>query len=226
MYCCPEECAGFLPEPYHLPGYGGHIPTFRQRNGGTFGRITRDIIEDPCVAQAPCPILQPPWLKCGPEDSCCRNPLGCEDIGCCDPVCCPPPRVFEKRRKPPCEDNLPCDPCKVMEECCNPKPKGNNSIRLEASSCGYSCGPPPPCCDAPPCCDPRAHHLNRGPYVCPCKPDKDCNIYRCCESMSSSYAGHIPGFTFHSVSRTTGKATWGTKQYMNKCFYFNTFTKP
>lgn len=174
------------------------------------------------LIQAPCPILQPPWARCCPEDTCCRNPVGCQDIGCCDPVCCPPPREPYKRRKPPCEE-LPCDPCKVMEECCNPKP----TLRLEAASCGMKCNPTPPCCEPNPfCCDPRAHHLNRGPYVCPCKPEPDSNVYRCCESMSSSYAGHIPGFTFHSNGRTTGKATWGTKQYMNKCFYFNTFTKP
>ncbi len=51
MYNCETAPPGYLPEPYHIPGYGGHVPTLRQRNGGTFGRITREIIEDPCVAQ-------------------------------------------------------------------------------------------------------------------------------------------------------------------------------
>jgi len=314
MYCCPIECPGKIPQPHHIPGYSGHIPTKRTRNGGTFGRISREVIEDPCVAQAPCPVLAPPMSKCCPEDLCMRNPVGCQDIGCCDPVCCPPPPTFNKPRKPPCPE-ICCDPCKIMEcfpgqspdciqpsprFCCPPQgpPPCQPSFRPNprgGGGCGQSSPCPPsfraslrggggggggcgqqssprscvdeledyscrnPCCrpETPPCppkrsgptgcfeepdrfysCGPnptngacsdyevRAHHLNRGPYACPCKPDPDSQIYRCCEPMSSSYAGHIPGFTFHSTSRTTGKATFGTKQYMNKCFYFNTWTKP
>jgi len=343
LYCCPVECPGKIPQPFHIPGYAGHIPTKRARNGSTFGRMSRDVIEDPCIAQAPCPILAPPSTNCCPEDCCMKNPVGCQDIGCCDPVCCPPPRVYTKPKKPPCPE-MCCDPCEIMKcfpgqspDCCQPSPayccpssnrqSGCGSSRGGGMSCGssggggcgggprmnfnlsgggggggcgggprvsfnssggggggcgggqrMSCGSAcPPSCPCPvnlgaadcefgrtPCCRPstppcppkpqkhkgcfeepqryfpcgpnpapecsnyevRAHHLNRGPYACPCKPDPDCQIYRCCEPMSASYAGHIPGFTFHSTSRTTGKASWGTKQYMNKCFYFNTWSKP
>jgi hypothetical protein len=160
----------------------------KSRIGRTFGQSTRDVIEDPCVAQAPIPILAPPMICCPPMGpSCWRNPVGCEDIGCCSPAFCPPP---------------PCRPPKIKIAC--------DDI---------------PCC--PPPCDPRAHHLNRGPYACPCpcKPDPDQNVYRCCEPMSSSYAGHVPGFTFHSTGRTNGISTFGIKQYMQNCFYLNTFTK-
>jgi len=195
MYCCQTAEPGYLPEPYHLPGYSGHIPSMTSRYGGTFGRLSRVALEDPCVAQAPVPILQPPQCPCPrPEDNMgnsgsggfyCRNPVGCEDMGCYSPALCPVPR-------PP------------------PQKK--------------TCTPPPLPCN-PECCDPRAHHLNRSPYACPCKPETDANIYRCCEPMGSSYSGHVPGFTFHSNGRTFGRATWGTKQYMQNCFYFNTFAK-
>lgn len=300
LYCCPCECPGKIPQPHHIPGYAGHIPTKKARNGSTFGRMSREVIEDPCVAQAPCPILAPPCIDCCPEDCCMRNPVGCQDIGCCDPVCCPPVRPYQKPRRPPCPE-LCCDPCQIMKcfpgqspECCQPNSCCPTTcclpdLDLPSMTCSQPCAPPPrascgspcppscpcpvgainlgssncesgrsPCCrpTTPPCppkrrrpegcfeqpqqyygCGPnpapdcsnyetRAHHLNRGPYCCPCKPDCDNQIYRCCESMSPSYAGHIPGFTFHSTSRTTGKASWGTKQYMNKCFYFNTWSRP
>ncbi|CAG7836684.1 unnamed protein product [Allacma fusca] len=50
---------GYIEEPYHLPGYTGHIPTMRYRHGGSFGRTSRNIFEDPCVAFAPIPVLVP-----------------------------------------------------------------------------------------------------------------------------------------------------------------------
>ncbi|OXA39247.1 uncharacterized protein LOC110861357 [Folsomia candida] len=186
MYCCPCPEPGYIAQPHHIPGYAGHMPTLRQRNGKSFGNASREIIEDPCVSQAPIPILAPPMVKCPPKNDCWRNPVGCEDIGCCDPAFCPqpPPRDRKKACQP---DNVP--------------------------QCLQQCG------------DPRAHHLNRGPYACPCRPEPDSNIYRCCEPMSATYAGYVPGFTFHSTGRTNEVATFGTKQYMNNCFYMNTFIR-
>jgi len=49
------------------------------------------------------------------------------------------------------------------------------------------------------------------------RPEPDTEVYRCCEHLPASYAGHVPGFTFHSTGRTSGLATWGVKQYMNNC---------
>jgi hypothetical protein len=80
-----------------------------------------------------------------------------------------------------------------------------------------------PCCNSP--CDKRAHHLNRSPYCCPSRPGPDPCVYRCCEGMVSSYAGHVPGFTFHSLARPYSRATFGTKQYMECCLYHNTWSK-
>ena len=37
----------------------------RDRNGGTFGRLSRNILEDPCAVAAPCPLLLPPGCGCG-----------------------------------------------------------------------------------------------------------------------------------------------------------------
>jgi len=151
--CCPIPRPGYLAEPYPLPGYAGHLPTMRDRFGGSIGRLGHDILEDPCVAQAPKPVLRPPVCPCPPIHS--------------DPP---------KRKTCP----IPLPPCL-------------------------------------PYCDPRAHHLNRGPYCCPCRPEPDTEVYRCCEHLPSSYTGHIPGYTFHSTGRTSGLATWGVKQYMNMC---------
>jgi len=202
MYGCGTFVEpGRLPEPYHIPGYGGHVPSMRDRNGGTFGRLTRDALEDPCVAQGPIPILMPPPKSCSScppsismspfgdmgcqSDGYYRNPIGCDDMGCNSPAFCQQPPQRPKTILRP----QPIQPCLTE------------------------------------CCDPRAHHLNRSPYMCANKPETDAEIYRCCEAMGSTYAGHVPGFTFHSNGRTFGNATWGTKKYMQNCFYYNTFTK-
>lgn len=41
--------------------YMGHMPTLRQRNGGTFGAISRQIIEDPCAVQVNLILLTPAY---------------------------------------------------------------------------------------------------------------------------------------------------------------------
>ncbi|CAG7636358.1 unnamed protein product [Allacma fusca] len=139
-YRCPNCRPGYLKEPYHLPGYGGHVASMRDRIGGTFGRLSHDCVEDPCVAQAPIPILQDPCKRCAPD-----TPCRCDD----------------------------------------------------------------------------SHYVPRGSYCTGCATD----VYRRCEPMCSSYAGHVPGMTFHSLGRSIGKATFGTGSYIDKCFYYNTFSK-
>jgi len=70
-YCCPCAPPGFLCQPHHLPGYLGHCPTMRDRVGGTFGRLSRDILEDPCAVAAPGPVLVPEACNKG---CCCCGP--------------------------------------------------------------------------------------------------------------------------------------------------------
>ncbi|NXO78015.1 F166A protein, partial [Sitta europaea] len=39
--------------------YGGHIPQFHFRFGGTYGRTTHDLLTDPTISKSPLSLLAP-----------------------------------------------------------------------------------------------------------------------------------------------------------------------
>uniref|UniRef100_A0A1I8N5G0 Ciliary microtubule inner protein 2A-C-like domain-containing protein n=1 Tax=Musca domestica TaxID=7370 RepID=A0A1I8N5G0_MUSDO len=48
------------PEPHYMPGYTGHCPQFRFRQGKTFSKLTHQLLLDPCAKHASQLILTTP----------------------------------------------------------------------------------------------------------------------------------------------------------------------
>ncbi|XP_037813393.1 UPF0605 protein GA14893 isoform X1 [Lucilia sericata] len=48
------------PEPHLIPGYTGHCPQFRFREGKTYGKLSHKLLIDPCTKHAPELIVTPP----------------------------------------------------------------------------------------------------------------------------------------------------------------------
>ncbi|CAN8198104.1 unnamed protein product [Coccothraustes coccothraustes] len=49
----------FPQNPYHIPGYGGHVPQFTFTFGDTYGRTTHELLTDPNVRKSPRSLLAP-----------------------------------------------------------------------------------------------------------------------------------------------------------------------
>uniref|UniRef100_A0A1A9W9F8 Ciliary microtubule inner protein 2A-C-like domain-containing protein n=1 Tax=Glossina brevipalpis TaxID=37001 RepID=A0A1A9W9F8_9MUSC len=48
------------PEPHFIPGYTGHCPEYRYREGKTYGKLTHKLLIDPCTKHAPELIVTTP----------------------------------------------------------------------------------------------------------------------------------------------------------------------